>query len=401
VNPRSPLILLVVLVLFGAWLRLPRQQDHTWIGTDEGYYGEYLDQLASGGIASWPRLFTDYIAAEKTARETHLPPTRILFLGLAHGVHRIAGGKSVDALRIVSCAAGIAALIAAAAFAWRASGPSSAVGITALIACFPLGIHLSHRALIDGFFAFWALIALWGLWECLRAPERRAWLALYGAGLAAMVMTKENAAFAFAALLALITLNRWLQIGRVTPALLAVTFAAPALGVVMLLFAAGGIAPLIEAYRLNVQKSVTLAYAIQTGDGPWHRYLLDFLLVSPAITLLALAALGGTGWRDPAKRHLAVFLAISYAAMAQVRYGMNMRYGAMWMLPLCWLAFAMLDAVAGKFAARFRAAALASALAAVCALELHSYRVLFVSGNIYDPVAGALAMPLQMWKPLR
>ena len=398
---RTTPILLALIILFGAWLRLPRPQDSSFIGNDEGYYGVYVDRLSELGLGGWPQVIAEYIEKERKGGETILPPTRILYLGTAYLVRQVTGGLSLDVLRGVSCAAGILTLVVGAAFVWRMSGPVLALGVTALLACFPLLIHLSHRALIDGFFALTALVTLWGLWESLRAPERRAWLLLYGAGLAAMVMTKENAAFAFAALVAIIGLNRWLQIGRVTPALLVVTFAAPALGALMLVMSAGGPSPLIETYRLNVTKSVGLQYALETGDGPWHRYLLDFLLVSPVVTVLAIAALGGTAWKDPAKRHLAAFLLISGALMVQVRYGMNMRYGAMWAVPLCWLAFNLLATLAARLPGRWQPSLLAAVVAFVCVVELQGYRRLFYDGTIYDPVAGPLAMPLQMWKPFR
>jgi 4-amino-4-deoxy-L-arabinose transferase-like glycosyltransferase len=400
VSARTTFIFIALIVLFGAWLRLLRPVDRKFLGGDEGYYGQYVDRLTELGLAGWPQVLAEYIRDEKSGRETILPPTRILYLGSGYVVRKATGCLSLEALRGVSCAAGILTLLMGVVFAWRLSGPKVALGVAALLACCPLMIHLSHRALIDGFFALTALTALWGLWESLRAPNHRGWLALYAAGLAAMVMTKENAAFAFVALLAILGLNRWLKIGRVTPALLIVTFAAPAVGALMLLLAAGGPVPLIEAYRLNVTKSVVLEYALQTGDGPWHRYLLDFLLASPLLTVLAIAALGGTPWNDPAKRYLATFLFFSYAFMAQVRYGMNMRYGAMWTLPLCWLAFSMVTTLAGRLRPNWQPAALAGAIALVCAVELQSYHRLFFNGTIYDPVAGAMAMPLQMWKPL-
>ncbi|MEQ1859643.1 MAG: phospholipid carrier-dependent glycosyltransferase [Chthoniobacteraceae bacterium] len=412
---RALLVLLFLVLALGTWLRMPREQDRRK-GVDEAHYERYINALDQTGVLGWPSVHAGYIEEQKRQPHAFLPPTRVLFLGSAKIVHAL-GVSALESIRVVSCAAGIAMLLIGTAFAWRNGGPGAALGVGALLACAPLLIHLSHRALIDGFFALWATVALWGFWESVRAPNpvaaplcgaptaqsavatpHRGWLALYGVGLAAMVLTKENAAFAFIALVAIIALNRWLKVGSITREFLVVTVVAPALGAAVLIVAAGGIGPLLEAYRLNVEKSVILPYAIATGDGPWHRYLLDFILVSPAVTLLAVAAIGATPWTDPAKRCLVVFLLVSYAVM-QVRYGMNMRYGAMWALPMCWLAFTLLGTLAARFAGRWRTPALALAVAIVCALELHSYRTLFVVGKIYDPVAGALTQPLKMWKP--
>ena len=99
-------------------------------------------------------------------------------------------------------------MFVAGAAAWRMAGRGVGLGVFALCACSPLMIHMSQHALIDGFFALWATLALWGLWETLRHPEQSGWLVLYGAGLLAMVLTKENAFFVYVALVALIALNR-------------------------------------------------------------------------------------------------------------------------------------------------------------------------------------------------
>lgn len=397
---RSPFFYAWLLILsFGVWLRLPTAAHSSRKGFDEAYYEKYVTSLGKIGLGGWPTLIESYIAEQKEQRLAFLPPTRVLFLGSAHVWSQITGTAPIEAVRAVSCGAGIALLLLGAAMAWRFSGPAAALGVGALLGCAPLLIHLSHRALIDGFFAFWATVALWGFFESLRTPERRGWLAVYGAGLAAMVMTKENAAFAYAALFALMVLNRWLRIGTVTREFVAVTLLAPAGGALMLVLAAGGIDTLLGAYRINIEKSVELPYALSTGDGQWHRYLLDFLLVSPAVTLLAVASLGGTGWSEPAKRCLALFVFISYAVMAQVRYGMNLRYGAMWEVPLCWLAFTLLATLAIRWAGRWQIPALTAAVVLVCTVELTQYHRLFVKGNVYDPVAGSLMPPLQMWKP--
>ncbi len=71
-----------------------------------------------------------------------------------------------------------------------------ALAVGALMAVAPMELMLAHRELVDGVFAFWALLSLWLLWENLQRPGRLGWLAAYAGALAAMVLTKENAFFA-------------------------------------------------------------------------------------------------------------------------------------------------------------------------------------------------------------
>lgn len=393
-----PCALLVLLLGFGIWLRIPDESARKRLGADEGYYGRYVETLDQTGLLGWPDLIAGYIEKQKTEKTAFLPPTRILFLASASLWHSLTGAAPIDAVRAISCLAGILTLLLAAAFFYRVGGLASSVGGTALVACSPLLIHLSHRALIDGFFALTASVALWGLWESTRLNAHRAWLALYAIGLAAMVLTKENAAFVFIALCAIIFLHRWLQIGTVSREIVITTFAAPAIAAGFLIVCAGGLSPLLEAYRLNVEKSVALPYAVATGDGLWHRYLLDFLLVSPALTTLALISLGAQTWDSQPKRYFVTFVAVSYAVMAQVRYGMNMRYGAMWIIPLAWLALHTITHLATKSPLRWRPLIVTSVITLTAALELQSYAALFRGGTVYDPVAGALTQKLGIWQ---
>jgi hypothetical protein len=96
--------------------------------------------------------------------------------------------------------------------------------------------------------------------------------------------------FVYLGLLAALALNRWLQFGTITPSLLGVSIIGPLAGIVILVFLCGGVVTFFDTYRLLVSKASVLPYAIATGDGPWYRYLVDLLLISPLVFLLAWGA---------------------------------------------------------------------------------------------------------------
>src|SRR6185295_9261571 len=131
----------------------------------------------------------------------------------------------------------------------------------------------------------------WLLWENLQTPRKWRWLAGYTISLALLVLIKENSFFVWLAILAVLGANRWLRYGTVTRELIVATALGPVLGVVVLALLAGGFDVLFGTYRLLVSKNLRLPYAIKTGDGPWYRYLVDLLLVSPLILILAIGAI--------------------------------------------------------------------------------------------------------------
>src|SRR5205823_14934006 len=131
-------------------------------------------------------------------------------------------------------------------------------------------------------------------------------------------------------LAALIAGNHWLRFGIVTRRLVLVTIAGPLAGMVGLIFLCGSAETFYLIYRLLVSKASVLPYAIATGDGPWYRYLVDLLLASPLIFLLAWAAIFRLKFADKQSLYLLMFVVSTYLVMCNIRYGMNLRYTNMW-----------------------------------------------------------------------
>lgn len=281
--------------------------------------------------------------------------------------------------------------------AWRMLGPPAGTGALALAATSPLAIHMGAHAFVDGFFAFWAALCVWLVWENLQRPREPWRLAALGIALAGLVMAKESALFVYLALCAALASARWLRLGTVTPPLLLVMLAGPLAGVLVLASLAGGFGVFVEIYRAFAANAQTLPYAIAHQDGPWHRYLLDLLTVDPLVLLLALSGLATVALEKRACLFLLVFTAASYALLCNIRFGQNLRFATIWLLPLSAFAAAQLIALASH--ARRRAAVTSIALfAAVCAFDLRQYRVLFVDHPIYDVVPISMLRALEIIK---
>jgi 4-amino-4-deoxy-L-arabinose transferase-like glycosyltransferase len=369
----------------------------TKIGFDEGLYREYVNALGKGGLTSYPDIVEGYINVQKDLPGSILPPLRFLYIFTAYSWHSLFGSEALAALHQVASFFSMLTLLLATFFVWRVRGPAWAIAVGALIAFAPTQIHMSQHALVDGFFTFWATLALWLFWENLQTPRNWRWLAGYIVALALLVLTKENSFFVWIALVALLIANRWLQFGTVPRELVIATVLGPLLGVVVLIFLAGGIDIFIQSYQLSVGKNFQLQYAILTGDGPWYRYLVDLLLVSPIVLILALGALFRLNRTMKPELFMSIFIAASYLVMCNVKYGMNLRYANMWDLPLRFLAFSEILWLA-SFAKRFQTAILAAAVLLLAAIELHQYIVLAVRYPLYELITHDLLKALSILK---
>jgi 4-amino-4-deoxy-L-arabinose transferase-like glycosyltransferase len=373
------------------------QPGWTKIGFDEGLYREYVNALSKDGLSSYPDVVQGYIDVQKKLPGSILPPLRFLYIFAAYTWHSIFGTEALEALHQVAAFFSVLTLALATVFVWRIRGSTWAVAIAALMAVAPTQLHMSQHALVDGFFTFWALLVLWLFWENLRAPRNWRWLVSYILALALLVLTKENSFFVWIALLVLLIANRWLQFGTVARELVIATFLGPLLGVVVLIFLAGGIDMFLQSYQLSVGKNFELRYAILTGDGPWYRYLVDLMLVSPIVLILAFGTIFRLNRQMKAEWFMSIFIAASYLIMCNVKYGMNLRYANMWDLPLRFLAFGQIVWLA-SFAKRFQTAFIAGSVVLLAAIEFHQYIVLAVRYPLYELITHDLLQALQILK---
>ena len=375
------------------------QPGWTKIGFDEGLYREYVNTLAKDGLSSYPDIVQSYIEVQKELPGSILPPLRFLYIFTAYLWHSIFGSEALAALHQVASFFSMLTLALAALFVWRLRGPKWAIAIAAPMAVAPTQLHMSQHALVDGFFAFWATLVLWLFWENLRAPRDWRGLGFYVIALALLVLTKENSFFVWIALLALMIANRWLQFGTVTRELVIATVLGPLLGVVVLIFLAGGIDIFIQSYQLSVGKNFQLRYAILTGDGPWYRYLVDLLLVSPIVLILALGTIFRLNRSMKPELMMALFIVASYLVMCNVKYGMNLRYANMWDMPLRFLAFSEIVWLASLLK-RFQSTTVVLAVALLAAIEFHQYIVLDVRYPLYELITHDLLQALSILKTL-
>ncbi len=413
-KPTALWILVALIFAAGLLVRIWPSAGFTGTGFDEALYRDNVLKLDKVGLWNYPAICQLYIEDQRDPESiTKLPPTRFLYIGAAGLWKRAEFGDAPPAsprepgftgrdpalvsLHRVAALFSCLGLLVSGLCAWRMLGLRALPGVLALLAFSPLSIHLGQHAMIDGVFAFWAVLNLWLLWENLQQPNHPRLLAAYALGLALMVMTKENSFFVHLALCGLIATNRWTKFGHVSPQLLVVSVVGPALGVLALVGLAGGVTDFVEIYRLLVSKAQTLTYAIKTGDGPWYRYLVDLLILSPLVLLLAIGGLFTQVRKNRAFLFLVAFVGFSYLIMCNVRYAMNLRYASIWDLPIRALAAAQVGTLAASFGKR-QVLVASLLIAALCAYDLRQYLLFFSDAQLYELVTGGLLHAVKILK---
>ena len=399
----------------GCFLRIHPWMGFKGIGFDEALYRGYVEVLHEKGFSDMPNLSAAFLERQSKMEGAILPPTRFVYIAAATTWRNtfFADTPSLPSIRVpdaplkdpalislrsVSCLFTILTLLVAGAFARRLGGDRAMLGVLALMACAPTQLHMAQHGLIDGVFAFWALACVWLLWENLHRQDDGRWQTAYAAALALMVLTKENAAFVYVALTALILVAWWQKWGGITRRLVLTHIAGALLGGAILTVLAGGPQECLAIYLLLKSKAQGMTYAIRTGDGPWFRYLVDLLCASPLTLLLAIGAIFHLNKGKQPLLYLTGFIGFSYLFMCNVKYGMNLRYTNMWDMPLRFLAFTQLATFAARFGRRENLALIAGVLA-LAAYDLRQYHILFVQFDVdYEMISANLLQALRILK---
>lgn len=391
------MLLTLILFTMGIILRTSLIATHASIGFDENLYQMYVGALQQIGLTDFPNLVQNYIEYQKSLPRAVLPPTRFLYIFFGYLYAGITHTDALTALHYVSSTFSILTLFVSFGFAYRLSGPLLANATLALMVFAPTQIHMSQHALIDGFFAFWAIFSVWILWECFQNPENRKLPWLLGFLLACLVMTKENSFFVYIGILALLAVHKWFKFGTASRQLYLTILIGPAVGFFTLVLLSGGLINFFEVYILLVRKAYTLKYAILTGDGPWYRYIVDLIVSAPITTLLAIGAIFTLKKNDTKSLYLISFIVFTYLIMANIKYGMNLRYTNMWDLPLRFLAAGMLWHFS-SFLPRHRIPFFAFAIALVCLYDWHMYVRFFIDASLYELVTEGLIRAVNILK---
>jgi 4-amino-4-deoxy-L-arabinose transferase-like glycosyltransferase len=366
---------------------------------DEYFYMTNVKMLKElGGPAEYAALMENYVRVQARTEMVMLPPTRCVYILLGWAWDAVFHSGARMALRHVAAIFSCLSFLLSGVFAFRLGGARVALVAGALMAVSPLDLVMAHRELVDGVFAFWVLLSLWLLWENMQRPARLGWLAAYAGSLAMMVLTKENAFFAAVAiggLLCTSALFPGLNLGRTKWSTVIATFAGGIMGVTVLICIAGSLRTLIETYRLLVTKAESMPFAYESGGGPWFRYIVDLMLVSPAVLLPAIGGIFALRRENRQGIFLLLFIVFSCAVMVNVKNGMNVRYATMWDMPLRYLAAGPILQMAAGIR-RWPVVAGVLLVSLVGGIELHQYSMIFVQHDIGEPITEYLMHALEI-----
>jgi 4-amino-4-deoxy-L-arabinose transferase-like glycosyltransferase len=368
--------------------------------SDDGYYLRYMQTVGREGFRAIPGLFEQWNATQKSW--IYPPPSRVGFIAVSAIWGRIFGA-TYHSLQYLSLASHLLLCVVNYLFARRHFGEVRAVWIAVLIGFSTLLMGLSRLALTDSFIALCMMTTVWlflGLARDRGLAKDRPGFARgipFMAALALMVLVKELSVLLVVPFALFVLYERFVRgvphdLGRYF-----LWFAIPGavtLGIFVL--AAGSTSQLLETWSIVLASPKTAGYAIRAGSGPWFRMILDYLLLSPVPTLLAIGwfAIAATRHRAGVYDPTTFFLGLVVVSLVFLFsfFTKNVRYGVVLELPIRVFSVLMLGELAGK-TRPVRANVVTGLLVVlVCWLEWTSFDLIWVQNHGYDPVTNFLAI---------
>jgi 4-amino-4-deoxy-L-arabinose transferase-like glycosyltransferase len=354
---------------------------------DEGSYLRYAERIATGGIGAFPALVREFLTDPALTVNAPAPLRLTGVLPAAMAVHWF--GPTYRSLQHVSLVAFLALLVVVFVAMRRMPGRHTAAAVALLVAVSPLELAMARRALFDSVNVLCWTTSLFLCIEAIAGQWRRGWLVV-GLPIAATLLVKEPNVLLVAVALALVGVDAACRRRLPSPWAVAGIVALPTLlAGLAVVAAAGGLSQTIAVVHTIVSRGAN-PYLLRHGGGPWYRYVVDLVLISPWTTLLYLVWLGilvGEGRWDArllgwalVPPLLVALLAIATPDAVFVRYAMPAD------VPIRLGAVLGLGRLVGDRPGDRRAGVrFAVALAALLAVEVRSFRHLFVTHGIYDP----------------
>jgi 4-amino-4-deoxy-L-arabinose transferase-like glycosyltransferase len=367
----------------------------TWRpGADEGYFLQYSTRVAEHGPGEVRVLFTEYLAGgDRVYFPSPLRLTTILVDALAVRI----GGPRFESLQAVAFVSFLVLLALVFLEVRRTFGEQTALCTAFLLSVSPLHLAMARRALSDSLIATLVLVCIGLAVRGLAERHGPRWWAGVAAACTVTFLARELSLFLVPVLLALILLQAVRHGVRPSLwALGAVSIVPLALSAAIAAIAAGSFATAWQTLRTTVGQDGVNEYIVRFGGGPWFRYVLDYLLVSPWTTLAYVVWLGWlAASRDADDETLAWTLVPILVVAVLVPFSKSLRYVVALEAPMRLGVVLLLQRALGSRGWP-STAGLAAAVLAIAWIDLHTFRGLFVDAGTYDPAS----YNLLLWRGL-
>lgn len=367
---------------------------------DEGHYFKYASIVKNGGLSAFHKIFQDHIDGKENWLCAN--PLRVAYIFMSAGWMRLFG-ETYLALSSLSLFCYLLTLGISYYFSKKYFGNMTALLFSTLLAFSPLNMAMARRALVDVPANLFAVLSVWLFFNFLHNRDKIKYICVIVSYAIAILMREVLIFLAPVFIVYLCVrkysfkkeayLNDFLSISIYPYLIVLATY----------LIAAGGPLRLLDAIaiKINATSPAINKYALLYCAGPWFRYIVDFILLSPWTTLLTIGFFFKyftSKERDERILYFVVIL-IFYLMLLNL-FIKNVRYAMLLDTPVRLFAVLMISEIANNTCGKRARMATYLAVLAVAAYDYASFYKFFIINGIYDPInmlmlVGRGIMPLR------
>ncbi len=360
---------------------------------DEGYYLGYATKIGSQGISGFAGLFQEYLS--DTRHWVFPNPLRIGFIALSALWLKIFGYSFIH-LAGMSLFFYLLFLLVSYYFSQKYFGRQLALFFVILLAFSPLQMAMARRALLESAVNFSYALSVWLFWEFLQSRSRKK-LVFFLAALTLSILIKETGIlliFVFATFLLAkkFIFKKEVGVGEVA----AILFVPPVLAG-LVYWALGCLSYVPATIKIILDSPKTNIYAIMFGSGPWYSSLIDYLILSPWVFILAIgfAFVYLMHNRDSQLPGYFIFILLVNLALLSI-FTKNVRYLIILDTPLRLFAVLMLYRISRLILPRHGLLLTFILVVILACGDYLNFYDLFLRAGIYDPVSFLLLKAKQI-----
>lgn len=383
-------IILLILLFFVVLLIFPSINKVKFAsGVDEGYYLYYSSTINVYGITAMRDLFSWYLS--QSAHWLFPNPLRIVYILIA-SIWSLACGNSFISLAYLSFLAYLIFIITNYLFCAYLFNKKTALLFSFLIAFSPLSMAMARRALMDSLANLFTCASIWLFLLWFKKPKSVLKKLMFVGVFILAVLTKESLLLLGVPFFIFWLMNKYLFNKELFWSdILSIAGLVGAVVYVIYYFAAGDMGKALAIPLLVTSYVKSNSYALAYGSGPWFRYIIDYLLLSPWVMVLAVGYLFTyliSDKYDENISYLICFFLVSYSMFIFITK--NVRYVMFLDMLIRLFAVFMLE----KFTQRWHKIniphACVVAVLLIAFMDYLCFGNFFIKQGIYDPMSAFL-----------
>jgi len=386
-NPHIAFLIVILIVV--SVLLIPSMNKVKFaVAYDEGIYLRYAQHIAENGISGFRFLFEDYAANEEY---WHSPsPFRIGFIIISSIIIKLFGNSFLS-LAYISFFSYLLFIIATFVFCKRFYDQDKAILVTFLVAFSPMQMAMARRALSESFLMLFLGLSLWLFLDLVQSKDKNlAKKLLFVAIFTFTILIKETSVLLLGPFLAYLIIYKILhkesfKITKLLPYIL--VYPCVLTGLVYL-FLIGGFLNFVEMVRILLTSTEVNPYT-PFCSGPWFRYLIDYMLLSPWTLLLSVGFIFYTlrDFRERNETDIYFSVIVIVGLLMFNFFIMSIRYVMFLDIPIMLFTVLMLSMLIPVKSERMKFLVVLGIVVILCISNFLTFHDMFIKKELYDPTS--------------